>query len=142
MVNFDVVKLREIAKDLFGVPFVHRGRERNGMDCVGLLIRVYKEFGVSLEEGGLEYSENWFRTPLTQLLEQCIRRYFVMRPGGFPLPGDLILWEYPASDVFGHCSIYIDEGDFLTTLKGPGVIVNSMGERFWRGRRHLIYRLA
>jgi cell wall-associated NlpC family hydrolase len=38
------------AREWLGVPFRHQGRSRHGVDCVGLVLGVYRELGVSLPD--------------------------------------------------------------------------------------------
>lgn len=40
----------EIARTFEGVRFVHRGRSRRGIDCVGLLVMVARQLGITLTE--------------------------------------------------------------------------------------------
>ncbi len=42
--------------DLIGVPFVHRGRDhQSGLDCIGVLLELYRRAGVELGRFDVEY---------------------------------------------------------------------------------------
>lgn len=40
----------EYAAAYLGVPFVHMGRSRKGLDCVGLLVLVARDMGLEVED--------------------------------------------------------------------------------------------
>lgn len=43
-------RIVEVARTWIGAPFVHQGRNRNGVDCVGLPWCVYRELGVAFDD--------------------------------------------------------------------------------------------
>jgi cell wall-associated NlpC family hydrolase len=44
-------KIVSNAKQLLNVPFVHRGRTRFGLDCLGLGVLAYRRSGAYLPDG-------------------------------------------------------------------------------------------
>jgi len=83
------------ARAWLGVPFMHQGRTRHGIDCVGLPIVICQSLGIIPRNFGLN---DYGRTPSGELerrlLEYCTR---IERPA----PGALIViaWTRLAAHV-------------------------------------------
>jgi cell wall-associated NlpC family hydrolase len=78
----DVVR---VARSWVGVPFLHQGRNRNGIDCVGLIIAVGQELGVlppNFER------RDYGRVPSRKELEQKLGLYCERAEA--PAPGTVI----------------------------------------------------
>ncbi|NLH59357.1 MAG: peptidoglycan endopeptidase, partial [Clostridiales bacterium] len=44
------------------VPFIHNGRDMQGLDCLGFLILFYREFGVKIPgDDGREIDKDWYK---------------------------------------------------------------------------------
>ncbi len=64
-------QLIDAARDWLGVPFVHQGRSRRGVDCAGLVICVGREIGLLPPD----YDVNGYRrSPDGTMLTECDRR--------------------------------------------------------------------
>ena len=106
-----------------GVPYVLGGISRDGVDCAGLIYRVYSDVeGIDLPRGvrALFRSEQstWYRLHLGDLLF-------------FDTDEDPFL-QYPS-----HVGIYAGQGRFVHAASdGPytGVIVSSLAESYYRDR--------
>ncbi len=106
-----------------GVPYVLGGISRDGVDCAGLIYRVYSDVeGIDLPRGvrALFRSEQstWYRLHLGDLIF-------------FDTDGDPLLNE-PS-----HVGIYAGQGKFVhAASEGPftGVIVSSLAESYYRDR--------
>ena len=46
----DKNKIVEIARSYVGVPYLHQGRNRNGLDCIGLVLAVAKDLGMEIDD--------------------------------------------------------------------------------------------
>ena len=49
---------KEITEKYLGIPYRHRGRSLKGLDCWGLVVLVYKDFGIDILDLK-SYRENW-----------------------------------------------------------------------------------
>lgn len=79
----------EHARAWLGVPFLHQGRSRSGVDCVGLVIQVGKECGLlpqSFEK------RDYGRLPVSGQLLDGIKEYCIQ--GTIALPGTLVVIKY------------------------------------------------
>lgn len=58
------------ARSYLGVKWRHRGRDRTGLDCIGLLLVTGKALGLDLQDTDLQYH----RHPDFELFKDMIRR--------------------------------------------------------------------
>jgi cell wall-associated NlpC family hydrolase len=70
-VNVPASKLIEAARSFVGVPFLHQGRTRHGIDCIGLVIAALTKVGVVFYEEPPTYS----RIPYADSLLSPLRAY-------------------------------------------------------------------
>lgn len=65
-------RIVEIARSYVGVPWKHQGRSRTGLDCVGLVYRVWCDLGFDPAVDGTGYGHvsdgRWLRRTLERLL--------------------------------------------------------------------------
>lgn len=59
----------EAARSYVGVRFRHMGRDRSGLDCIGLLLRAGADCGIELLDSPADYK----RTPDVELFKEMIR---------------------------------------------------------------------
>ena len=61
-------------RDLLGIPFTNRGRTLDGLDCYGLVMEVYKKFGITLPEYNADFddTENITKIIRKQMREEGI----------------------------------------------------------------------
>jgi len=107
------------AEHYLGVPYVWGGNGPNGLDCSGLVCRVYRE--VAGKE--LPRTTDVEFTAGTPVDSSSIR------------PGDLVFFN--TEGYVSHVGIYIGHGRFIHAASaGPdtGVIVSSFAEAYYRER--------
>jgi hypothetical protein len=63
------VRPHEIALEYLDTPFRHRGRTKNGLDCVGLLVMVAHDLGMEVEDLRV-----YGREPVDRMLREYLRR--------------------------------------------------------------------
>lgn len=113
--KIDQAKMSQIIKSFMGTPYKKGGASKNGMDCSGFVIAVYKEYGK------FELAHN--TDELFKLVKKVDKKDL--------LYGDLVFfsdyWFSPS-----HVGIYIGEGRFVHSTKGYGVIVSSLNDERYR----------
>ncbi|MBA7622689.1 hypothetical protein ES703_30068 [subsurface metagenome] len=124
-------KIVQQAYNFLDTPYRYGGTERTGMDCSGLVYRVFRDAaGKSLprQVGSLYTSGE--------------------KVGGSLLPGDLVFFN-TTGEVPSHVGIYIGRERFIhAASEGPntGVIISSLTEKYYKERaldsRRIIRRLA
>ncbi len=75
------------ARSYIGTKWRHRGRNRRGVDCIGLVYLAYKDSGVYAED-----KSGYGREPWNDELRQGLRERFG-DPTDEPQPGDIALFE-------------------------------------------------
>lgn len=83
------------ARGWLGVPFLHQGRNRNGIDCIGLPIVVGQSLGILPKNFEIT---NYGRMPSEELLARIVG---YCRRMDSPVPGALVViaWERVASHI-------------------------------------------
>lgn len=76
----------EAARSWIGVPWVHQGRTRSGIDCVGLIVKSAEECGISVSDRA-DYGRRQSYMQLRPLLQDYCDRV------EYPIPGDIILFK-------------------------------------------------
>ena len=82
-------RLVEVARTFLGVPFKHRGRNRRGLDCAGLVWCAYAEAGVihpDLKKYGREPHQNGMMRVVVEALGEPVR--------GKPEVGDVLVLRF------------------------------------------------
>jgi cell wall-associated NlpC family hydrolase len=121
----DVPSLIAEARSWVGVPFIHQGRSRLGVDCIGLIIVALQRLGCL--EQGFEIT-NYSRLPSNDQLMTRVQSYCVRLAE--PVPGAMlaIKWNKDVS----HVGIFTGE-NLIHAYQGRGrVIEHSLRGRWLR----------
>jgi cell wall-associated NlpC family hydrolase len=70
-----------VARSFVGVPFLHQGRTRNGIDCVGLVIAALTKVGIVHYEEPPTYPRLPFGDSLLEPLRQYCTETDTLEPG-------------------------------------------------------------
>ena len=107
-------RLRAEASRWRGTPHRMGGGDRNGIDCSGLVQRIFQDlFDI--------------RMPRTAR-QQAASGVGVGRPA--LEPGDLIFFKPPGKK--DHVGIYLGRGEFVHTSASRGVMISRMDSSYWR----------
>ena len=106
-------------EDLIGIPFINHGRDRNvGFDCYGLVMEVYRRFGIELPEFTADWDD-----------EDKINR-IVQR---LPVPCLVALRMGTPPGIVNHTGVYLGNGKFIHTRAKIGVCISRIDSPAWRG---------
>jgi cell wall-associated NlpC family hydrolase len=129
------------ARTWLGTRYYHAGRDRNGIDCVGLLVRIAQELGFCAYDD-VNYSPEEF-----EKLAPYLRRLGQPVPVPDPFPtgleaGDLC--QFMVNGAPRHAGIYARDGTGAPTLihayRTAGLVLEHPFDRHWARRLWAVYR--
>jgi probable lipoprotein NlpC len=98
-----------------GTPYKYSGETRQGTDCSGMVMAIYKEV----------YKKNLFRSSMEQMKNVMIIKKEELRTG------DLVFFKI-SGDKVSHVGIYIGESKFMHASTQRGVVINSLEEEYYK----------
>lgn len=122
------------ARDWIGVPFLHQGRSRHGVDCIGFVAAMCAHMGATKPLENLPH--NYARNPQA-LLKDAIRML------GTPTTlevGCLILIKWPAAKEASHVGIYTGTS-MIHCYEGVGKVVEHGYSTPWPERTDSLWRI-
>jgi cell wall-associated NlpC family hydrolase len=115
------------ARTWVGVPFRHQGRDRSGVDCIGLPIVVLRQLGVPEFEPSRDYP----RAPNDDtLLHKHFLRFCTPLPDA--VPGCAIALK--AQRTFMHVAILTDTDTLIHVLEKHGQVIEHGFRGMWKTR--------
>lgn len=111
----DIIKT---AQKYLGVPHCMGGTTMKCMDCSGLLLRVFADYGIQLPHNSEEQA-----------------RYGKIIAGKDELiNGDLVFFigTYKTNNLITHSGIYVGNNEFIHTSSSNGVTVTSLDNLWWK----------
>lgn len=128
----------EISREFVGLPFKDFGRDpREGLDCFGLLLAVWRRLGVEVPDFHYSYSDT--SGNYIKLAENWHRFFRPVDERELRL-GDAIFFSLVAETVF-HVGVFLMPGRFIHCQRHSGVIVSKLSHQYYRRSRKLYYRL-
>lgn len=95
------------AKKYLGIPYLWGGTDpAKGLDCSGLLQRVFKDLGVSIPRVSKDQSRVGVEVPSIDQAQ----------------PGDLVFWAASSPGGTNHIGIYVGDGQFLHAPRTGDVV--------------------
>jgi cell wall-associated NlpC family hydrolase len=117
-------RIAALARGYVGVPYHHCGRDRNGLDCAGLIIRIAHDLELT-DWNEVDYS----RQVDPVYLRSCVER-FCSPVAGEALPGDLLLIAKWGEAT--HVSVYVGDGLIVHASNKHGRVVEHSYDKTWR----------
>ncbi len=108
-------KLIECLTEWIGVPYKYGGNTKQGTDCSGMVLSVYKE----------AYNINMYRSSADQLKNVKQIEKSELKAG------DLVFFKITGEKV-SHVGIYLGENKFIHASTKRGVVVNSLDEDYYK----------
>jgi cell wall-associated NlpC family hydrolase len=117
---------RSEATKWIGVPYRTGGTTRAGMDCSGLVCRMYENVArIQLPRTSFDQSRIG-----VSVLQNQLR------------PGDLVFFQTSARPEINHAGIYLGDGRFVHSSTSHGVIYSTLKEPYYiqtyRGARRIL----
>ena len=136
MERFDKVKSDKIAQDLLEMSFEVGGRGPEKIDCYGVLVHYYEQFGLKMPDYSSE--ENWENRG-----EVYLREYATMArkldPDEKPEVGDFILFKEVEGEP-NHAGVYLGDSRFVHSYQKIGVKIDSLVQ-FWGKKVYGYFRM-
>ncbi len=130
------VEKRIIGKYL-GIPYQHRGRSLEGLDCWGFLKLVYADLGVRLFDiEDLEYSKVWGMEGKDYFKAHYFHDWFEVKD---PQPLDGVLFVN-SRKIANHVGIVLSSKRFIHCCR-QGVVISRINDPSWQARIEGFYRL-
>jgi len=103
-----------------GIPYKPRGRTKEGLDCYGLAICLFKERGIELPDPFYPDTETSTNKKVMESLESTIPNTKIDKPEPWCIIEFLIKGE-PS-----HIGIYLGRGEFIHSSCSTGVVVDKL----------------
>lgn len=122
------------------VPFLEKGRSRDGVDCWGLVRLVYKDhLGVDLPEL-LGYSDTKDKLSISQVIGDESKKWVKIDQGSE------VIYDVAVFSMVGvpmHVAVVVKQGIMLHSERGSGTYIsNYTREQQWSRRLIGFYRYA
>ncbi|ABR46879.1 NLP/P60 protein [Alkaliphilus metalliredigens QYMF] len=130
--KYDEDKLNSLVENFRYARFRHNGRSlEEGLDCLGFLILVYKEFGIDLPSGdGFDVKSNWYRYDP----ERYLRGLQSLDGESVPFESlqtlDLVYFAINRG-VVTHTGIMINSNEFAHVMLTRGFKISSI-HGYWK----------
>ncbi|NLM37457.1 MAG: C40 family peptidase [Firmicutes bacterium] len=134
-------KYRQIARQFLGIPYRHGGRDREGLDCVGLAHLFYRELGIKVPDSdGRPYPTDWYKKDPERLLQGLLKVGRAVDLKTEPLqPLDLVYFRM--GGAITHAGVMVDQRSFLHVLTRKTVEITPLTlawKRRLQGARRLL----
>lgn len=121
-----------IVDKYLGVPYRHQGRNLEGLDCWGLIVCIYKDFGVELFD--IEnYPKDWSSKGSNYFLENYYQQWSIVK---VPQLWDVVLFN-GSKGMPNHAGVVLSGERFIHSRRGGTVIGNLYD---WKDKVQQFYR--
>lgn len=108
------------AMSYLGIPHCMGGLSRRCIDCSGLVLKVFDEYGIKLPHSAQDQS---------RFGETVNEKKYLQK-------GDIVFFKgsYKTSRHITHSGIYVGDNMFIHTSSGKGVTVTSLDDSYWKSK--------
>lgn len=104
-------RIIEEARALRDVRWVHQGRTRQGVDCIGLVVLAMRNAGLDLAAMiNMPELPSYDRDPNPELFKQV---HLHFRPAQAPAPGVLVMFQFKGDKHPRHFGLVTDNGNII-----------------------------
>lgn len=133
---FDERKSARIAQDLLKMKYRRGGRGPETVDCYGVLVCYYKQFGLALPD--YFSRENWGDNEEI-ILSEYARFFRKLAAEEKPQTGDMIILRNMLG-VEGHLGVYLGDRKFIHSFEKIGTKIDSLTNRLWKNKVYGFFR--
>ncbi len=109
-------KLYDECREWLGVPYLYGGQEKDGTDCSGFVMQVYKAvYDRKIERN----SARIFERNCEEIDKEDLKE------------GDLVFFATGRTSRISHVGIYLKDGKFVHASSSRGVRVSDLSERYY-----------
>jgi cell wall-associated NlpC family hydrolase len=121
------------------IPFKHKGRNFDGVDCYGLLVLILKEEKkISLPE--YEYAFNWYKEGCNYIQDNIPKFSDWQQIKEPTKPTDVILfYSSPSRKIVSHMGIYIGDDKFIHVGSTYKSRIDRLNDH-WKNRIYAVLR--
>lgn len=121
------------ARTYLGVKWRHQGNTRDGCDCVGLLVSIGRDFGITVE-----YPTNYHHKPSDRLFLDRILEFCDPIAMPYRQPGDFLFFRNPRDRTW-HVAVQTEVGMLHSTVVARRVVEHRIDQE-WLLRLRAVYR--
>jgi hypothetical protein len=131
-------RMVEAARSYIGVPFFHAGRNRNGLDCVGLLVLATHDVGIDVFDE-ISYSPIINANYLKSRIDKCCHKIDEADAS----PGDMVLFRVGRSEQHMALVTEVNGHDtrIIHSFQTIGRVIEHELDAHWQNRIAGFYRL-
>jgi cell wall-associated NlpC family hydrolase len=138
--RFDKQKSDALAQSFLDMFFKKKGRDADGIDCLGIIILYFKAFGVEIPDYCLiedwgEYDEEYVKA-----IPRIVRK---LESDEKPAIGDIIVFS-KAQDLTGslnHAGIFLGDGKFIHACVKLNVRIDHIWDPSWKPKIYGYFRI-
>jgi cell wall-associated NlpC family hydrolase len=127
-----LVNLVDKSRSFIGVPYVHQGRTRAGLDCIGLILAIGEELGKPVKQ---DYA--YQQIPEPSILWKGLDDNFIRKPAHRLAPGDIMVFRIAVDPQ--HIAIYLGDDRMLHAYENVGQVVEHRYADVWKRRLLAVY---
>ncbi len=125
----------DIIQKYLGISYQHHGRDLSGLDCYGLILKIFEDQGVKLWDINEDYDQQWSWMGKNLILENYAREWERVEDQRFM---DVVCFKN-GKGVVNHAGVMLGENKFIQAVKA-GVVVSRLTDRDWQKRFVGFYR--
>ena len=121
--------MNNLISKYIGIPYKHLGRDKNGLDCLGLIVLIYKEIlGIKIFDV-VDYDEKWSWKGRNLFEDNYCKEWKRVLT---PKLWDMVLIKN-GKGIINHAGLILTNGRFIHCIKA-GVVISRLSDNTWKGR--------
>ena len=133
-------KIIEEAKTWIGVPYVHRGINKRGADCTGMLIGILQTLGYGPNFFLRKYPKDWnLHAMANDYIVEQLAQVAIRVPKKDKQPGDVLVFRWGKCN--SHTGVLFNEHLFIHSMAGSVCRYSSLKREEHSKRMSMIFRI-